>query len=631
MPTTQITFNVNDRQARASFSRLKREVDRLEQEFDETGRGARSAGEAIDTLGDRSRETAREIAQANQQLREFNEIAKLRESIPAAPVDSYARSVDALQEEFNQLQIAIGERLLPVVGSASQGLTELFDNITNFIQGTNEAKQSVESLATALKTATTASAVNQAFQDRITFLQQEKAALDAAAEGRANYFRFRGHDTEAGVQYRELTTELEALQAAQGDVAAQSQYLRTVQAQLQAQARTLHTEIAALRGEQEALNAETAGTEAYNTRQTQIFERNRQRAQAEQQINTENRRVSDQITHRRIELAREAREVEVQGFQDAARQGAAYADELRAINRQQEAFLSQVAALPNVNNADAQYGNFTAHLRSEFEQTEQQGRSLLQVMQEIAAAAFGTDLSERIPDTIVRDAGIDQRIADEARGQQTLTDIRQAAAEQGRQFLNRALRREERDIQRSLNDRTRTYRQFANLVSGTFINLATGRTQSFEQVANAFIQQSIRIGLRALVAFQLQKRLDDSLTASKIANLQKVAAAQSVTPSAAGGAGGLGGLPGLGNLPAGLGSSLAGGGAALGVSALLFPQEIRNLTSGIADTIGGFLSNVSAGDAPVVPERQQILLKIGDNEVKDITNIQSELRQEGRV
>ena len=119
-------------------------------------------------------------------------LARLRKEIPVAPVDSYARSVDALQEEFNQLQIAIGDRLLPVVSSASRGLAELFDNITKFIQGTNDAKISVEGFTTALNTATAADAVNKAFEDRIAFLEQEKTALEATAEGRANFFRFRG-------------------------------------------------------------------------------------------------------------------------------------------------------------------------------------------------------------------------------------------------------------------------------------------------------------------------------------------------------------------------------------------------------------------------------------------------------
>ena len=651
-------------------------------------------------------------------------LARLRQEIPAAPVDSYARSVDALQEEFNQLQIAIGDRLLPVVSSAARGFAELFDNITQFIQGTNDAKLSVEGFTTALNTATAAGAVNKAFQDRIAFLEQEKTALEEAAEGRANFLRFRGRDTEAGRRYKEITTELERLQAAQGNVAAQSEYLRNIQNGLATQARTLNTEITALTNEidgqtgktvqglnrqlrekrealaavqtqlgtnanalralasantstaqtteqattnaenfsltlaklranaedarnalnisinpqqltggfqaaiaasnayynarianaQNALAQETEGTEAYNTLQTRIFELGRQRLQAERQITAENQRLMQQLSQERIDAANAASTAEVEGFKAATQAGKDYTDQLQR----------QINAIPNINSPDAQYGNFTSQLRRDFEDTERQGISLLAVMRQIANAAFGTDLDARIPDPIVRGAAIDERIAAEARGQQTLTDIRQAAGEQGSQFLNRVLRSEERDIQRSINARARQYRQFANLVSNTFIDLATGRAQSFESVATAFIQQSLRIVLRAVLENQILKRLDDTLTASKIANINKLSAAQQA--ASASGFGGLANLPGLGNL----GSSLSGGGVALGAASLLFPEQIKNLAGGITDTIGNLLSNVAAA-----PDRafgaQQVFLKIGENETREITDLQSELREENRV
>ena len=945
MPNTLLTFNVEDRRARAAFSRLKREVDQLEREFNTTRSEAREAGEAIDRLGDQSRRTAKEVdqlgdesqqsatqidrlaaaakrqnavwrdtngrlrdarggflsagrgadlfansagnvrgiltglgaalaareifefgaasvrsagqmesllrglraiegSQADARLRDFNEIAKLpglntpqiirysnslraagattaevdaiittfgqtivglggnavdtsramlqltqafgenkisqenfstikelipnfnklaqevyntdgsmdslnktfqasgqtlgqfllpilarlRKEIPVAPVDSYARSVDALQEEFNQLQIAIGDRLLPVVSSASRGLAELFDNITKFIQGTDDAKISVEGFTTALNTATAASAVNKAFEDRIAFLEQEKTALDAAAAGRANFFRFRGRETEAGQRYKAITTELERLQTAQGSVSAQSEYLRNVQNGLATQARTLNTEIAALTTEidgrtgksvqglnrrlrekrqalaetqtqlatnanalralasantstaqstaqatthaenfsltlaklrahaedtrtalnisinpqqltagfqtalaasnayynarianaQNALTQETAGTEAYNTLQTRIFELGRQRLQAERQITAENRRLQQQFSQERIDAATAVSAAEVDGFKAAAQAGQTYTDQLRR----------QIEAIPNISSPDAQYGNFTSQLRRDFEETERQGRSLLDVMQQIATAAFATDLDARIPDPIVRDTAIDERIAAEARGQQTLTDIRQAAGEQGRQFLNSALRREERDIQRSVNARARSYRQFTNLVSNTALDLATGRTENFESVATAFIQQSLRIVLRAVLENQILKRLDDSLTAAKIANINKIAVAQQASAT---GVGSLN-IPGLGNLPGlrNIGSLISGGGGALGAASLLFPEQIKNLAGGISDTISGLLSNVAAA-----PDRtfgaQQVFLKIGEGEIRDITDIQTELAAENRV
>ena len=367
---------------------------------------------------------------------------------------------------------------------------------------------------------------------------------------------------------------------------------------------------------QQALAAETAGTEAYNALETQIFELRRQRLQTEQRLETERQNSITQLAQQRIDAANAVRDAEVEGF-NAATQAATE-------------FQRHIAALPRLSSADAQYGNFTSQLRQDFEDTEQQGRSLLSVMREIVRLSLGStdlDLEARIPDPGVRQQQIDDRIAAEARGQQVLTDIRQDALEQGRQFVNRIRQSEDRDLQRSLRQQQRQYRQFANLVSNTFLDLATGRVQSLETVATEFIRQSIRIALRAFVEFQLQKRLDDTLTASKIANINKVAAAQQ-----AAGAGGLGNLAGLGNLSGlgRLGGALSGGGAALGVSGLLFPEQIRNLTGGIADTIGNLLSNVASA-----PDRafgaQQVFLKIGDNEAREITDLQDELRQEDRV
>ena len=367
---------------------------------------------------------------------------------------------------------------------------------------------------------------------------------------------------------------------------------------------------------QQALAAETAGTEAYNTLETQIFELRRQRLQTAQRLETERQNSITQLAQQRIDAANAVRDAEVEGF-NAATQAATE-------------FQRHIAAIPRLSSADAQYGNFTSQLRQDFEDTEQQGRSLLSVMREIVRLSLGStdlDLEARIPDPGVRQQQIDDRIAAEARGAQTLTDIRQDALEQGTQFLNTVLRREERDIQRSINASARQYRQFANLVSNTFLDLATGRAQRFETVATAFIQQSLRIVARAFIEHQLRLRLDDTLTAHKIANIQKVNAVQQ-----AAGAGGLGNLAGLENLSGlgRLGGSLSGGGAALGVSALLFPEQIRNLTGGITDTIGNLLSNVASA-----PDRafgaQQLFIKIGDNEARDISDLQEELKLENRA
>ena len=564
-------------------------------------------------------------------------LAKLRQEIPAAPVDSYARSIDALQEEFNQLQIAIGDRLLPVVSGAARGFAELFDNITKFVQGTNDAKISVEGFTTELDGRTGKSV--QGLNRQLSAKRAALAAVQSQLGTNANALRAltsANTITEKSTEQAKSSAEnfsltLAKLRANAEDtrnalnISINPQQVATgFQAALTASDAYYNARIA---NAQNALAQETAGTEAYRTLQTRIFELGRQRLQAEQQITAENQRLLQQLSQERIDAATAASTAEVEGFKAAVQAGQAYTNQLRR----------QIEAIPNISSPDAQYGNFTSQLRRDFEDTERQGHSLLAVMQQIANYAFATDLDERIPDPIVRGAAIDERIAAEARGQQTLTDIRQVSAEQGRQFLNRVLRSEERDIQRSVNARAREYRRFSNLVSNTFIDLATGRTRSFETVATEFIRQSLRIVLRAVVESQILKRLDDTLTASKIANIRKLTAAQQASAGLPG-IGSLGNLPGLGNL-AGLGNlsglgrlggSLAGGGAALGISGLLFPEQIRNLTGGIADTIGGLLENVSSA-----PDRafgaQQVYLKIGDQEARDISDLQDELREDARV
>ena len=239
-------------------------------------------------------------------------------------------------------------------------------------------------------------------------------------------------------------------------------------------------------------------------------------------------------------------------------------------------------------------------------------------MQAIANSTHGTQVAAPLPEP-------DERIAAAARGAQTLIDIRHAAAEQGRHHLRQVHRSEARDTQISLDARAKQYQQFTNLVANTFVGLAAGKTRSFESVATAFIKQSIRLISRAVIENQLLKRLDDGLTATKLANLRKIDAAQQ-----AGGLGNvLGQVPGLGTI-GNLGGALSGGGLALGAASLLFPEQIRNLTGGIADTLKGVLENAS--HQPVVVKANiQNNLRIGDNEAREISDIQAAMKADDRL
>ena len=666
-------------------------------------------------------------------------LARLREEIPAAPVDSYARSIDALGEEFQQFKIAIGTELLPVVSATARGLASLFDTMTKGVQvvsdffdvvdeqhhallnasesarefsirladintaaGQQEAVgariQTLYRLRAALRTeqselsrssqeylkyAERIRTVNneldtlrniqgtsqtnnraQLIQQRTEALERENAEIQRYTQLLANARAVAVGDTNPAIQQLErslersrttaasLTREIELLKNGFQDLvpaaatqttanqvleleklkAAAEDTRRAFSASETNQQRTPNFQAALaasnayyaerIRQAETALAKEKAGTDAFNELQVEIFQLGRQRVAAQRTLETERTRISRTSTQERVRIEQNANNEVITGMLAVVRAG-------REALRERVEFAQQIAAIPDIRSPDAQYGRFTEHLRQDFQETARHGRSLLDVMRQIATFTLAPlDLDARIPDPELRETQIDERIAAEARGQQTLNAIRQDAREQGRQFLNNIISDEERAVQASLRKQARSYRQFANLVSNTFINLATGRAENFEQVATAFIQQSLRIVLRAYVEYQIQKKLDDDLTASKITNLRRVSAAQQT-----GGLGGLAGnLPGLANLPGigNLGGFLSGGAGALGVAGLLFPSESSNLLSGIKNEISGFLSNVAE-----VPDRafgaQQVFLKIGENEVRDITDIQTELQEEDRV
>ena len=601
MPNTLLTFNVEDRRARAAFSRLQRELDQLDREFNQTRSEARETGEAIDALGDRARSTAKDVdrlgdvsQQSATHIDRLGTAAKRQNAVWQAVNgmlhDAHGRFVSAGQG---------AELFATAVGTVREMLTGL---------GAAPAAREIFAfgVASARAARQNAQATEQATRNAEHFnLTLAKLRADAEAQATSNAEHF-------SLALAKLRADAEETRDALNSSINPQQLVAGFHAALAASNAYYNARIA---NAQNAIAQETAGTEAYNTLQTRIFELGQHRLHAERQMTAENQRLLQQFSQERIDAANAASIAEVEGFQAATQAGKDYTDQLR----------QHINAIPNISSPDAPYGNaFTSQLRQDFEETERQGYSLLDVMRQLANYAFATDLDARLPDPIVRDTAIDARIAAEARGQQTLTDIRHAAGEQGRQFLNSVLRGEERDIQESINARAKQYQQFTTLVSKTFMDLATGRTQSFENVATAFVQQSLRIVLRAVVENQLLKRLDDTLTAAKIANINKIAAAQQAV--SAGGLGGIAKLPGLGRV----GGALSGGGLALGAASLLFPEQIKNLAGGITDTIGNLLSNVAS-----VPDRafgaQQVFLKIGEGEIKDITEIQRELIDEDRL
>ena len=163
-----------------------------------------------------------------------------------ASADSTANAFSNLQNATFELQAAIGDRLTPVVKDATTGLTGLFNTITDFIEGTNDATRSAESYASAIMMAGDAAAVNRAIQERVTFLQGEVAALEAAAAGSANYFRIRGRETDPGREYRLAKEELEGLIEAQASGTAATVHFTNEQNRLIGESRVIIQNIADL-------------------------------------------------------------------------------------------------------------------------------------------------------------------------------------------------------------------------------------------------------------------------------------------------------------------------------------------------------------------------------------------------
>ena len=193
--------------------------------------------------------------------------------------DSTANAFSNLQNASFRLRAAIGERLVPTVRDATTGLTGLLERITDFVTGTDEATRSTENYEQALASATTAGAVNQALEGRIAFLRRERAALEEAAEGRANYFRFRGRETDAGREYREAGEELERLIAIQGNATAALEHFRSTQTRLLGDAAERTQRIADL----EAERANQSGRE-YGRTTRQITEQSEALAGLQTQI-----------------------------------------------------------------------------------------------------------------------------------------------------------------------------------------------------------------------------------------------------------------------------------------------------------------------------------------------------------
>ena len=614
MPNTLLTFTVEDSRARAAFSQLQRELSALEDASRSTQRETRAASAAMDALTGTSRRSATDVdrlgTEAQQSATQIDQL------------DTAARRTNATWQDTNSgLRDARGQ--LIGAGQDAEFFTQSLDGARERLAGLDAARAAREVFAFGSASVRAAAQMEGLLRGLRAIEGSQAHTGTATSAGQATT-----HTENFARTLATLKANAEGTRDARTGAFNVQQVVPNFQAAIAASGAYANARIAKA---QEALAKETQGAEASNQLQVQIFESQRQRLHVHGQLETERQRFLEQISQQRMDTANAVSTAEVAGFNASTAAAKEYTDQLQR----------QIDAIPRIQSPEAQYGDFTSQLRQDFADTEQQGRSFLSVLREIAHLSVGPlDLDtripvpdvrqQRIPDPGVRQQQIDDQIAAQARDAQTLNTLRQDAAEQGSQFIAQLRQSEARDLQKNLTEQARYYRQFANSVSNLLTGVVTGRVQGFETVVKAFIANSLRIVARASIEYQLRKHLDDTLTTSKIANIRKVAAAQQ---AGAAGAGNFA-LPGVGNQLGGLasqfGGSLAGGGLAIGAASLLFPTEIKNLTGGIAETIGNLLSNVAE-----VPDKafgaQQIFLRIGDNEAREITDLQADLKNEGRL
>lgn len=142
----------------------------------------------------------------------FDPIWKKMGELPGAELNSYTNLVGNLDDAFNQLQAAVGQKLLPTFQKWGSGLIELIEKTTNFVNGVDSAKESVNTFNTALKEADTVLSRRDAIQNRITDLQAFITETENSGKSlERNLGRGRTKLTSLGEELRDAKEEVTAL------------------------------------------------------------------------------------------------------------------------------------------------------------------------------------------------------------------------------------------------------------------------------------------------------------------------------------------------------------------------------------------------------------------------------------
>ena len=167
-----------------------------------------------------------QLDQSGQSIDDFVErVLTGFERLDRFPLDAPSVKLENLSNAFFEFQAAIGERLLPIVGAAAEGLTNFFDRFTEWIQNTDDATQSLAAFTEAILTADSAIARDDALQERIRFLRQYVRELENARRNRG-IFDARGR-SRLGSEIQREQAELERLQQIEAGDPEGIQRLRT--------------------------------------------------------------------------------------------------------------------------------------------------------------------------------------------------------------------------------------------------------------------------------------------------------------------------------------------------------------------------------------------------------------------
>ena len=258
-----------------------------------------------------------------------------------------------------------------------------------------------------------------------------------------------------------------------------------------------------------ARDATKEGSEERRKLDVEIFELGRRQTQERNQLATEaadhneqeekrQAESAERLTDARIELAERARAAEVAGFTAAARSGSDYAEQLEALvtpSRRQayieivESFQAQGLSLVEarrkaepyydllltiatpINAADVAFGDFTSNLVQGANESASAIGSLMN-----AVNALGTSIATRLPDARGALERAAQREADFFQQNpigKTFDDIQGEAGEQGRRFVGRLFRRQDRDAEREAIEAQRESIQLYNDLSDATVDFTS--------------------------------------------------------------------------------------------------------------------------------------------------------------